>query len=207
MPCRSFNICDDLRAIGHWGRAREAPVRALDPLAWAFHDEPMDSIRTESWKTRFFRYFMNIYPMYAGTGGRVTFISSDWHEACVELRLRLRTRNYAGTIFGGAMFAAVDPFHMVLLLNILGKENFVVWDKAGAIQFKKPGRGRIVCDVRYQTDEVAEIRARALADGKYVFVKAVSWLDSAGDVVAVVEKTVYVATKAYYRERRARRLP
>jgi acyl-coenzyme A thioesterase PaaI-like protein len=148
---------------------------------------------------------MNLYPMYSGTGGRVTFISADWHLARVELRLRLRTRNYAGTIFGGAMFAAVDPFHMVLLMNILGKENFVVWDKAGAIQFKKPGRGRIVCEVRYLPEEVSEIRARASADGKYIFVKSVSWLDSFGEVVAVVEKTVYVATRAYYRERKRQR--
>ena len=157
---------------------------------------------SENLKTRLFRIGMNLYPMYSGTGGRVRFISSDWHHARVELRLRLKTRNYAGTIFGGAMFAAVDPFHMVLLMNILGKDRFVVWDKAGAIQFKKPGRGRIVCDVKYSHDEVDAIRSRALADGKYVFVKSVEWIDSAGDIVAIVEKTVYVATREYYRERK-----
>lgn len=156
----------------------------------------------ESFQTRLFRHGLNVYPMYRGTGGRVKFISSDWHHARVELRLRLKTRNYAGTIFGGAMFAAVDPFHMVLLLNILGKENFVVWDKAGAIQFKKPGRGRILCDVRYAADEVTQIREQATRDGKYEFVKSVEWVDEVGDVVAIVQKTVYVATKEYYRERR-----
>ncbi len=147
---------------------------------------------------------MNLYPMYAGTGGRVRFISADWHHVLVELRLRLKTRNYAGTIFGGAMFAAIDPFHMVLLMNILGKENFVVWDKAGSIVFKKPGRGRIVCDIRYAVDEVSFIRETAQANGKYEFVKRADWIDEQGDVVAVVEKTVYVATKEYYRERKKR---
>lgn len=156
----------------------------------------------ENWKTWLFRLGMNLYPMFRGTGGWVTFISADWHRARVELRLRLKTRNYAGTIFGGSMFAAIDPFHMVLLMNILGKENFVVWDKAGAIQFKKPGRGRITCDVKYSPEEIANIREQARANGKYVFVKSAEWIDEAGDVVSVVEKTIYVATKEYYRERR-----
>jgi H2-forming N5,N10-methylenetetrahydromethanopterin dehydrogenase-like enzyme len=87
-------------------------------------------------------------------------------------------------------------------MNILGKENFVVWDKAGAIQFKKPGRGRIACSVEYSHEEVAKIREEAKANGKYVFVKSAEWIDEAGDVVSVVEKTVYVATKEYYRERK-----
>ena len=158
--------------------------------------------KVESLKTRVFRHGMNIYPMYSGTGGRVRFISSDWQHATIELKLKLRTRNYAGTIFGGSMFGAVDPFHMVLLLNILGKENFVVWDKAGAIQFKKPGKGRLKADVIYTDDEIENIKREATANGKYEFVKAVDWIDEKGDVVSIVQKTVYVATKAYYRDRK-----
>lgn len=162
----------------------------------------MEPAKSESLKTRLFRIGMNVYPMYAGTGGKVRFISSDWRHARVELKLRLKTRNYAGTIFGGAMFAAVDPFHMVLLLNILGQDHFVVWDKAGSIQFKKPGRGRIVCDVVYASEEIDAIRAATLANGKHEFVKDVEWIDEQGDVVAIVQKTVYVATREYYRERK-----
>lgn len=47
----------------------------------------------ESLKTFLFRFGMNMYPMYYGTGGRVTYLAGDW------------TRNYVGTIFGGSMFA------------------------------------------------------------------------------------------------------
>jgi acyl-coenzyme A thioesterase PaaI-like protein len=180
----------------------KGPRVSLDLGGGRFDHGEMEIAKKESLTTRLFRLGMNLYPMYAGTGGKVKFISSDWHHARVELRLRLKTRNYAGTIFGGAMFAAIDPFHMVLLMNILGKENFVVWDKAGAIQFKKPGRGRIVCDVRYEIDEVEKIRAEASANGKYEFVKSAEWIDEKGDVVALVQKTVYVATKEYYRERK-----
>ena len=57
---------------------------------------------------------INAWPCYWGTGGKVTFISSDWREAAVTLKLTLRTRNYAGTIFGGSIYGAVDPIYMLV---------------------------------------------------------------------------------------------
>lgn len=64
----------------------------------------------ESFRTRWFRGGMNFWPCYRGTGGRLTFIASDWSEVRVKLGLSWRTRNYVGTIFGGSLYAAVDPF-------------------------------------------------------------------------------------------------
>jgi hypothetical protein len=36
------------------------------------------------------------------------------------------------------MYSAVDPIYMVMLIRRLGKD-YVVWDKAASIQFKKTG--------------------------------------------------------------------
>nr|WP_298607956.1 DUF4442 domain-containing protein [uncultured Spirosoma sp.] len=57
--------------------------------------------------------------MYFGTGGKILFWSSDWREVHVRLRRNIWTYNYVGTIFGGSMFSATDPFYMVMLLRIL----------------------------------------------------------------------------------------
>ena len=83
----------------------------------------------ESLRTRGFRALLNVAPVYAGTGGRVTFIAGDWREIRVEIPLSLRTRNYVGTIYGGSMYGAVDPIYMLMLMHRLGPE-FIVWDKA-----------------------------------------------------------------------------
>lgn len=147
---------------------------------------------------------MNCYPMYFGTGGRLIFLKGDWTQATIQLKLGLFTRNYVGTIFGGAMFSAADPFHMMLLINIVGNR-YVVWDKAGAIRFKKPGRGRIQADVIYSPDELKTILEKTDADGSYEFTKPLNWIDEKGDVVATYEKTVYIATKEHFKKRQAER--
>ena len=93
----------------------------------------------ESLRTFLYRLVFNLWPCYRGTGGRVTFIAADWSEVRVRLPLSWRTRNYVGTIFGGSIYAAVDPFFMIMLMHRLGPD-YEVWDKAATIRFRKPGR-------------------------------------------------------------------
>jgi len=38
----------------------------------------------------------------------------------------LADENYVGTIFGGSMYAAVDPVYMLMLIMNLGKD-YIVW--------------------------------------------------------------------------------
>jgi hypothetical protein len=67
----------------------------------------------ESFGSRRFRWICNLFPAFRGTGGRVTYVDADFREVHVRLRLNWRTRNYVGTIFGGSLYGAVDPFHML----------------------------------------------------------------------------------------------
>jgi hypothetical protein len=92
----------------------------------------------ESRTTRLARFRYNWFPAYRGTGGRITYIAGDWREVRIRLPLNWRTRNYVGTIFGGSMYGAVDPFYMVMLIRCLGPE-YIVWDKTASIRFRRPG--------------------------------------------------------------------
>jgi acyl-coenzyme A thioesterase PaaI-like protein len=157
-------------------------------------------MKGESFKTWIFRQAINVYPMFLGTGGKVLFLKSDWTHATVRLKLNIWTRNYVGTIFGGSQFAAADPFFMVLLINCIGKE-FVVWDKAGAIQFKRPSKDLIKADFIYTPEELKTIRETVMAKGSYEFTKTISWKNAEGKVISNVDKTIYVATKEFYRQR------
>ncbi|HEY3270721.1 MAG TPA: DUF4442 domain-containing protein, partial [Geothrix sp.] len=74
----------------------------------------------ESLRTRLFRWAFNVWPCFRGTGARVAFIASDWSEVRIRLPLSWRTRNYVGTIFGGSLYAGVDPFYMLMLIHRLG---------------------------------------------------------------------------------------
>jgi acyl-coenzyme A thioesterase PaaI-like protein len=101
----------------------------------------------ENFKSRRFRWFWNFFPAYRGTGGRVTYIADDFHEIRVKLPLSWRTRNYVGTIYGGSIYASIDPIYMLMLMHILGSE-YIVWDKAAKIRFKKPGKETLYVDFK-----------------------------------------------------------
>ncbi len=68
------------------------------------------------------RSIFNWFPAFRGTGGRVTHVADDFREIRLALPLNWRTRNYVGTIFGGSLYAAVDSFYMIMLIQTLGPE-------------------------------------------------------------------------------------
>ncbi|MCE9624539.1 MAG: DUF4442 domain-containing protein [Deltaproteobacteria bacterium] len=86
------------------------------------------------------RLFLNWYPPYLFTRTRVKSISKDWRSCVVELKKSFLTRNYVGTTFGGSLFAATDPFLMLMLIKILGIEDYIIWDKAAIATFKPKAR-------------------------------------------------------------------
>ena len=143
---------------------------------------------------RLLRHLFNVWPPFLLSGIHVTHLGRDWRSAEVELRMRPWNRNYVGTHFGGSLFAMTDPFWMILVMRSLGPD-FVVWDKAGAIDFVKPGRGTVRCRFDLTDAVLDELRAEA-ADGA----KVLRWfdcpvVDAQGDVVAQVRKQLYVRLK------------
>lgn len=149
----------------------------------------------ESWQTRLRRWGFNFFPAYRGTGGRITYIAADWREIKIKLPLNWRTRNYVGTIYGGSLYGAVDPIYMIMLIRILGPE-YIVWDKAATIRFRKPGKTTLTA--RFVVDE-AETDAiiTALVDQPAIDrVYQIDLVDRDGVVHASVEKTIYIRRKA-----------
>ena len=140
------------------------------------------------------------WPPLLGTGIRVTRLDGDLRAVDVEMRLRRWNKNYVGVHFGGSLFAMTDPFYMVMLATNLGSE-YVVWDKAASIRYKKPGKGRVRAEFRLTEEKMAEIRSVLEAEGRYDSRFMVEIKDDEGGVVAEVERVIYCATKAAHAER------
>ena len=103
------------------------------------------------------RWGFNYFPAFRGTGGKSFYIFGDWREVRIKLPLSWRTRNYVGTIYGGSMYAAIDPFYMVMLIKIHGSE-YSVWDKTAAIRFKKPGTSTLYATFSVTSEEISIIK-------------------------------------------------
>lgn len=149
----------------------------------------------ESWHTRLMRWRFNWFPAYRGTGAWVEYIASDWREVRIWLPLNIQTYNYVGTIFGGSMYAAVDPFYMIMLIRNLGK-GYVVWDKAATIRFKKPGRATLHAHFALDEAELSDIRA-ALEQARSIDrTYRVELTDAQGVVCAEIDKVIYIRRAA-----------
>jgi acyl-coenzyme A thioesterase PaaI-like protein len=140
------------------------------------------------------RRLLNLWPPFRGAGIRVREISPDFRTAIVELRAQMFNRNYVGTHFGGSLYAMTDPFFMVMLMNILGRD-YIVWDKAGTVRYLKPARGTVTAHFRIDDSDVERARAETADGKKYEPRFKVDIVDAEGTVVADVEKTLYIKRK------------
>jgi acyl-coenzyme A thioesterase PaaI-like protein len=148
----------------------------------------------ESFKSRRFRWLFNLFPAYRGTGGRVIYISDDFHEVKIKLPLNWRTRNYVGTIYGGSIYASIDPIYMLMLMHIIG-DDYVVWDKAAKIRFKRPGRDTLYADFLLTPEEISEIKRLAETEKSIDRVYNFELKDKNGVVQAFIEKTLYISKR------------
>lgn len=137
---------------------------------------------------------INLYPPYVGAGIRVKRIADDLRTIEVEMPLRFWNKNYVGTHFGGSLYSMCDPFFMIMLINNLGPD-YIVWDKAATIRFKKPGKGTMKVTFHLPDERISEIRAQADANGKVEPTFTVQVTDAEGSVVAEVEKLLHVRKK------------
>ena len=153
--------------------------------------------------SRLLRY-INWWPPLLGAGIRVRRTDPAFRSVDVEMRLTRWNKNYVGVHFGGSLFAMTDPFYMVMLARNLGPE-YVVWDKAASIRYKKPGKGTVRAEFRLTDERLAEIRATVDAEGRHDARFVVEIKDESGGVVAEVERVVYCATKIAHEERKKMR--
>lgn len=146
------------------------------------------------WRKRLFFQLLGLYPPYLLSGIGVTRVAPDLSTIEVRMRLRPWNKNAVGTHFGGSLYAMCDPFFMLVLLAQLGRD-YVVWDKAATIRFRRPGRGTVRATFTIPAEEVARIRDAADGERKVEPVFTVEVRDDDGEVVAEVEKVLYVRRK------------
>src|SRR5271165_3466738 len=133
--------------------------------------------------------WINIWPPFLGAGIRVRWRSN--RDVDVELKLRSWNRNYVGTHYGGSLYSMTDPFYMLMLMENLGRD-YIVWDKAASIRFRKPGKGKVKAEFRLSDAQLAEIRDKLTTQEKYEPAFLVEVKDETGEVVAEVQKTLHI---------------
>lgn len=141
--------------------------------------------------SRTLRRAVNLWPPFVGMGIRVKRVAPDMKAIDVEMKLRWWNANYVGTHFGGSLFAMTDAFYMLMLMANLGRD-YIVWDKAASIRYRKPGRGTVRAEFRLTEAEIEDIREKLKTLPKYEPKFTVEVRDEQGNVIAEVEKLLHV---------------
>lgn len=150
-----------------------------------------------TWRPALIRLGLNWFPAYRATGARIIHVSPDLQHAVVRLPLIRRTKNGAGTLYGGSLYSATDPIFAMLLAMNLGRD-FVLWDKAASIRYRRPGRETLLAAFTITDEDIAIVRETVAREGQCDRTFQVQFRDGQGVVHVEIEKTIYIACKDHY---------
>ncbi|HEX5792112.1 MAG TPA: DUF4442 domain-containing protein [Rheinheimera sp.] len=144
------------------------------------------------------RHLLNFWPPFLFPGIKVEVLGNDYRYCRVVLKGRPWTQNINSSQFGGSMFAMTDPIYPLMLMGALGKE-YLVWDKQADIDFITPGKGKLTAEFWLSDEAVDSIKAATEGGEKHFPQFIVHIKDGNNQIVAEVNRTVYVRKKAKYR--------
>jgi len=151
-------------------------------------------VNLAEFKAKHLLKLINLYPPYLGAGVSVRSLNSEETKLEVSMKLRPWNQNYVGTHFGGSLYSMCDPWFMLVLLKILGRD-YLVWDKAASIRFLRPGKGKVRAIFDITPERVEEIISSVEAEGKVEPEFEVDVLNDKDEVIAKVHKTLWVKKK------------
>lgn len=147
-----------------------------------------------------YKYGFNWSPMYKRSTAKLIEVSDDLHYVKIRLKLSWKNKNYAGSIFGGSMLSATDPIYMIQLIQILG-HHYVVWDKAVTAKYKRPAKSTIYGEFVFSSEEIQAIKSTVEKEQQTNIIKNMALVDENNSTVAEFTKTLYIAEKAFYKEK------
>ena len=155
-------------------------------------------------KHKLFKVFFNLSPMYRRSTGKITSVTKDLSRIEIRIPLSYKNKNYVGTIFGGSLFSATDPIYMVQLIQLLGRD-YVVWDKSSVVKFKRPADSDAFAKFEFTENDIEKLKNDVRNNGEVDLVKMVYLKSKEGVVFCEIEKTMYVADKGYYKQKKSKR--
>ncbi len=146
-------------------------------------------------RQKFLEKIINYYGPFVGAGIKLQEMSKDFRYAKVKMPLTVYNKNYMGTQFGGSLYSMTDPWYMLMMIKNLGP-NYIVWDKAASIRFKKPGRGTVYAEFKLTQEVIDEVKAFVEENTKMDKTFKVEIRDDSGTLIAEVDKVIYIRKKS-----------
>ncbi|KQS28446.1 DUF4442 domain-containing protein [Pedobacter sp. Leaf194] len=140
------------------------------------------------------KWVMRLYPPLFFQRIWVQKFEGDFTSCSVKLSKSFLNKNYNGSIFGGTIYAATDPFYALLFDQLMQRRGFKVrvWLKSASIQYLKPGRGNLYFTIRVTEVMIAEAEEALKTVGKFVKAYPMEITNKEGELCATVMNEVYI---------------
>lgn len=94
-----------------------------------------------------------------------------------------------GTIFGGALFSAADPFYAILYWQIFERKGYKIqaWLKSAEIHYMRPADQHLYLDFQVTDEQILEAEESLNSIGKYKHTHEVRYKSNDGDVYVIAK--------------------
>ena len=140
------------------------------------------------------KLLLNLFPPFLFGRIRVVSIGAGFRSCRVSVRPSLLTRNLQGTMFGGTIFSAADPFHALLYWQVFAHRGLrvQVWLKSAHIEYRRPAASALTFDFVLSDADIREAEEALDRDGRFARVHRTEAIDEQGRICAVVDTEVYL---------------
>lgn len=145
---------------------------------------------------------MELYPPWWLMRIKVLEISPDWRRVRIRLPLNVFSRNFGGTMFGGAQASLADPIAAIACARVL--PGYSVWTRAMTLDFLHEGAGDLELRFSFDATLEAAIRAELAAEGRSTPRFEYGYYLTDGTCCTIVHNTVAIRAKGYRKPRTAR---
>lgn len=145
----------------------------------------------------FSKFLMNLYPPFLVSRIIVKFVSKDFRTVRVKIKKSFLNRNLQGSIFGGTIFSAADPFIALMYWQILKRHgiNCEAWLKSAKISYLKPADSSLTVVFEISETDVYNAKEKMNSQQRFQASHTMEMRNAKGEVCATVETLVYLRIK------------
>ena len=145
------------------------------------------------------KWAMRCYPPLLFQRILVTKFHKGFKGVDVKLKKGFLNNNYNGSIFGGTIFSAADPFYPVLFYQLLVRRGYKIkaWSQSAAIRFRKPAHTSLHFKIIVTDENLADCEQGLNTTGTYRKTFPIEIYDKNGQLCASVLSKIYIRNLNY----------
>ncbi|QNL21520.1 YiiD C-terminal domain-containing protein [Hyphobacterium sp. CCMP332] len=138
------------------------------------------------------RWFMNLYPPNLLNRIVISKLSDDFREVDIKIKKSILNKNLQGSIFGGTLYSAADPYPALLYWQCLHQQdiNTEAWLKKAEVEYHKPASTSILFKYKISEKEISEAMEELFKDGKFSRWHTVEGKDQSGDTCISIKSLI-----------------